>query len=644
MRCVVALSSFVLSFAAIDTARSQVNTSVVNQAEDAFGERVGTEQLGLYGESQVRGFSLQSAGNYRIDGHYFVRAAQLPDSVLDGVSIHVGASALRTDFPAPSGVVGLRLKKAPEGATGSSVETGLRRYETPFIKLDAWHTNEDGSLSWTGGAYASPDTRYGDGTRGDEYSLGSVPQWRAGNLTLTGLASWTKRSYSGDYKYASEGDALPPTFRGADLFGPPWARSESRIVNTGLAADWSTAHGWRVRGSMFLSDYDQPWADFAILETDSALHARATGFLVQGQSSRSVSSELSVARHFATWGSTHRIYGAVRHRQTDSLSTAGERFDLGSVDLRRPSYGARPGLQGVSTYRDTNVEQTTAAVGLELSAADRARFRAGVQRSSYSKIVTSAETSASTKEMPWLYDAAVIVPLDNAWFVYASYVRGLEEQGVAPGNAVNRNEVLPVIEAEQIELGFKGRIAADVSMVGALFEISKPIAGFDSAGRFGIVGDVRHRGVELSLTGELTRNLSMAAGLMAFEPRMSAAARRSGQVSSRPIGVQRLAAQVTADYTLMSIRGLSFDTQVNHAGDRLARSDGSLRTPARTTIDVGARYRFEIGRAPAVLRMRIHNVTDVHDWIVDSSGLLSREQARTYMLSLGFTIDRDSAL
>lgn len=640
-----AISAFSLSLAlgAFGTAHSQVNTSVVEHAEDAFGERIGTEQLGLYSESQVRGFSLQSAGNYRIDGHYFVRAAQLPDSVLDGVSIHVGTSALRTDFPSPSGVVGLRLKTAPIGASGIAVESGVRRYETPFVQMNAWHASDDGSLSWTGGAYASPETKYGDGTRGDEYSVGTVPRWRVGNLTLTGLASWAQRSYSGDYKYDSTGDELPPRFRGADLFGPPWARAESRTINAGLAGDWSGTDGWRVRGSVFLSDYDQPWADFAILETDASLRARATSFLVEGQSSKAISSELSVARQFGMWNGTHRIYGAVRHRQSDSLSTGGERFDLGVVDLRRPIYGARPDLRGDAAYRDTSVEQMTTALGWELNAANRMRIRLGVQRSNYRKLVASTGALDSTEDTPWLYDAAAIVSIDKNWLVYGSYARGLEEQGVAPGNAVNRNEVLPVIEAEQIELGFKGRLAGGVSLVGALFEISKPTPGFDDMGRFGVVGDVRHRGVELSLTGRVMKNLSLAAGIMAFDPEMSAPAVTAGRISSRPVGVQKLAAQVTGDYSFASVPGLSFDTQVNHAGDRLARSNGLLRTPARTTIDVGTRYRFEIGGAPAVLRLRIHNITDVHDWTVDSSGLLSREQARTYMLSLGFTIERNSA-
>lgn len=632
------LSSLVLVLVRIGTVHGQVNASVVSQAEDAFGERVGTEQLGLYSESQVRGFSLQSAGNYRIDRHYFVRAAELPDSVLGGVSIHVGSSALRTEFPSPSGVVGLRLKKAPPASSGITLETGLRRYETPFVQVDAWHAEDESPVSFAGGAYASADANYSDGTHGDEYSVGAVPQWRAGTLTLTGLASWSRRRYNGDYRFVSAVDGvLPPTLQRAELFGPPWAQFEATTTNAGFAADYPASEGWHLRGSMFLSEKDEPAADFTILETDSTLRARATTSLIQGQSSRSVSSELFAGRRFDLWKGAHRIYGAVRHRQSDSLSTAGETFELGIVDLHRPLYGSRPALSESMAYRNATVEQVTAALGWELDAADRLQIRLGVQRSSYSKVVTSTDAIDSTNDTAWLYDAAVIKPIYEDWLVYGSYTRGLEEQGVAPRNAANRNEVLPVVEAEQIEVGFKGRIADALSLVAAVFQISKPTAGFDENGRYGLVGDVRHRGVELSLTGEPMENLSLAAGIMALEPALSGQLVTTGRIAARPVGVQKIAAQVTADYSLLSAPELSLDVQVNHAGDRLASFDGALRTPARTTLNLGARYEFSIKGLPAALRLRIHNATGVHDWIAEPSGLLSREQARSYMLSLAMS-------
>src|SRR5687767_9197476 len=91
---------------------------VVRAADDAFGRRVGVEDVGLYSEAEVRGFDLQSAGNYRIEDHYFVRATGLPLTLIDGTAIRVGANGLRTDFAAPSGVVQYDLPDAAAGTQG----------------------------------------------------------------------------------------------------------------------------------------------------------------------------------------------------------------------------------------------------------------------------------------------------------------------------------------------------------------------------------------------------------------------------------------------------------------------------------------------------------------------------------------------
>ena len=43
-------------------ATAAAQDSAVKSAADAFGERVGTEQSGLYSETQVRGFDLNDSG------------------------------------------------------------------------------------------------------------------------------------------------------------------------------------------------------------------------------------------------------------------------------------------------------------------------------------------------------------------------------------------------------------------------------------------------------------------------------------------------------------------------------------------------------------------------------------------------------
>src|SRR5687768_5374736 len=63
------------------TAAAGAQDNAVKSAADAFGERVGTEQSGLYSETQVRGFDLNDSGAYRIDDAYFSRAAAMNDPV-----------------------------------------------------------------------------------------------------------------------------------------------------------------------------------------------------------------------------------------------------------------------------------------------------------------------------------------------------------------------------------------------------------------------------------------------------------------------------------------------------------------------------------------------------------------------------------
>src|ERR687897_1111398 len=99
--------SIALTLAVASTAAAQ--DSAVKSAADAFGERAGIEQSGLYTESQVRGFDLNDSGAYRIDDAYFSRAGPPDDTVLSGVGVRVGVNAARLAYPSPSGVVNYRL-------------------------------------------------------------------------------------------------------------------------------------------------------------------------------------------------------------------------------------------------------------------------------------------------------------------------------------------------------------------------------------------------------------------------------------------------------------------------------------------------------------------------------------------------------
>ena len=98
-------------FAQATPARAQrAAENAIKAAQDAFGTSVGNERIGLYSESDVRGFSPIAAGNARIEGLYFDRQTTITARLIGGSSIRVGLTSQSYPFTAPTGVVDYRLR------------------------------------------------------------------------------------------------------------------------------------------------------------------------------------------------------------------------------------------------------------------------------------------------------------------------------------------------------------------------------------------------------------------------------------------------------------------------------------------------------------------------------------------------------
>src|SRR5688572_27628147 len=165
--------SIALVLATASTAAAQ--DSAVKSAADAFGERVGTEQSGLYSETQVRGFDLNDSGAYRIDDAYFSRAAALNDPLLAGVAVRVGVNAVRLAYPAPSGVVNCRLRQAGPVEV-LRLGAGLRDFGTQVVQGDG--SFREGDFSFAGGFVWRPLWRLAQGYEGRGIDVGGVGAWQ----------------------------------------------------------------------------------------------------------------------------------------------------------------------------------------------------------------------------------------------------------------------------------------------------------------------------------------------------------------------------------------------------------------------------------------------------------------------------------
>ena len=64
----------------------RADENAVKAADDAFGVSVGNEEIGLYGDSDARGFSPVAAGNIRMEGLYVDSPNDVPHDVMQQLS------------------------------------------------------------------------------------------------------------------------------------------------------------------------------------------------------------------------------------------------------------------------------------------------------------------------------------------------------------------------------------------------------------------------------------------------------------------------------------------------------------------------------------------------------------------------------
>lgn len=618
------LGGLALFFAAAAPASAQDNA--VSNATDAFGERSGIEQSGLYTENQVRGFDLNDSGAYRIDDAYFSRAQGLDDTILAGVSVRVGVNAARLPYPAPSGVVNYRLREAGP-VDELRLGVGLRDFGTRVVQGDV--SLRAGTLSLAGGAIWRPSWRLARGERGSALNGGAVVGWAvAPGHRLRLFGSINDREYDGDYAVIATGGAMPPNLRTLHQYSPSWARTIGTTTNFGLLYRGEIG-GFTLDASAFRSKFALANADNTLISSDAEGHATAVTLRTPKRDYRIADSgEVRLARAFDAGGLGHQVTAAVRGRHTVTELASSLAIPLGAFDLATGDPPDVPERPWSGTRGEDVVKQYAVSAGYALTWRDRVQLRAGVHRTRYDKAVrapsgvASARVSSSTD-----YNVSAVVNPAPRLALFGSWVTGLEESGSAPASATNREEVLPPVRTEQFELGARYAITPRLSLIGALFEVSKPTPGFRGDGSFGLVGEVRHRGFEASITGQAGDATRVVAGMVAFDSDVTGPLVDAGSVGSNAAGISQFVVNANIERRLWD--GWSVDAGLSHLGARWADTANSFRAPAVTTLSLGARGRFALAGRPAELRVLASNIAGTRGYLVAPSGLLSPVSPRT---------------
>lgn len=618
-RRVLSLLLLVALAGARDAAAQRAADNALAAAEDAFGTSVGNESVGLYGVGMVRGFSPVDAGNVRIEGLYFDQKAGLGSQILRGSTVRVGVTAQAYPFPAPTGIADFSLR-LPGDEVVHSVVAAIGPYDFYSLDLVSQVPLVDTKLGLVAGASISHD---------------SPREWVADSITWTGgallhgqpsdnmdVTAFWSRAEMRDQEVRPviyTVGTLPPQFSRRAYFTQEWADQETRDTNFGITSTIAPASGWSIRAGVFRSRAAVPENhSISFRNTRSDGSAQIEALADPPTYAGSYSGEVRVSRRFIEGDRAHTFHVAVRARDARRVFGGGDDVVLGPGRIAVYTPFPEP-LFVFGPQRKDIVKQGTGGISYGINWLGIGEFSAGLQKTHYTRSLAPAGGGAvltKSTSTPWLYNLTAAVNVTKAFVVYGGYTRGLEASSVAPENAVNRGEALPANITRQVDAGIRYQFGPTLRAVAGVFEVSKPYLDRDTTNLFRPVGRIRNRGVEASVTGTPIPALTVVAGAVLIQSRVSGLTVTSGLIGKVPPGVWSRTLSLSLQYGPKSWNGLSLEADMDNRGDYFADRLNTFKVPGETILNLGARYRFVLSDSPATLRMRIENVTNDYNWHV----------------------------
>lgn len=605
--------------------RSQAVTGIFEALRNTAG--VTRSQLGgtTYDNIAVRGILVENRTSYRLNGSMpIINLVDLPLENKDRVEVLKGVGALYYGFAPPSGIVNL-VTKRPDREVTAFTMSATNHGATNATADISRRIGDRFGLRFNGGAgIVETGIKRFDG---DRYVAALAADWDASDalkfkLDAEHVAKDVTEPSALRLLPAASGfiPAIPDpetNFGGRSLRYDAWATNVLGRVDWRISSSWALT----VEGGQALTVRNR---DFSQLENYGNAEGDGTLriFRTRDQRFRNRNARAELAGVFTTGPITHNlIAGASSNwrwqngRNSTPLTVAQNFFNPRDVMVPQPTI-----------FTVTPLDITDKGIYI----VDRAQLGfiellGGVRYSDYKSVTkrpNGVVTSFSVNK--WTPSVGIVVKPAEDLSVYATYLEGLEEGGTAPINSAVPGDVLPPAVSTQYEVGIKGEALAGVIFQLAGFQIERPSAFTDPVdNRFKLAGRARYRGIEASVTGEVTPALSVyltgqyldAETLNAVNP---------GLVGKRPENTPEWTASLYAEYRPQALGGLALGGGLFYIGDRAVNNFNDAFVDGYTTVSASARYTFEdVGRDGLTLQLNADNLTNERYWSTASNGLLA---------------------
>ncbi len=391
-------------------------------------------------------------------------------------------------------------------------------------------------------------------------------------------------------------------------------------INAGFIARGNLSSNWRLQSGLFRSDQARD-SNYSVLlrntQADGTANLDVIGF--PKNRSYSTSGEVRASGIYSQGSYRHTVHLAVRGRDVTRTFGGGQTISFGPTFIGVNDPKPEPTFISPPRNRDL-VRQIMPGVSYVGQWSKIAEFSVGLQKVYYRR--DSGKENAvfvRTRSEPWLYNGTLAVYATSSLSFYGGYTRGIEEFGLAPDNAVNAGEPMPAGLTSQIDGGLRYQIKPGLSLMTGLFEVKKPYFDRNPANIFSRVGNLSHRGAEMSLTGTVFPGFTVVAGGYFLKARITGSSVDRGLIGAVPAGVPPHLIRVNFQYGPASWNGFIVDTIIERTASHNANRLNTFRVPSVTTLDLGMRYNFVVAGTKANLRMQLRNITNEFQWNVETS-------------------------
>ncbi|NWF12009.1 TonB-dependent siderophore receptor [Pseudomonas salomonii] len=586
--------------------------------------------IGYYENFVVRGFSLNAASSYKINGRTITGEQNVALENKQQVEVLKGLAGLQSGISEPGGVINYVTKRPEDvrsvtvstddrgsgyvatdvgGWFGSEQQFGLRA-NVAHEDLNSYVEHADGQRDFVSLAFdwnISPDAVLQLDAEYQNKQQRSVPGYQLlGGTEVPHDASPKKLlgHQSGSHQVGIDSLNLNGKFE--YRFSDQWKASLSAAHSKVVIDDYS-AFAWGGAttgvGNSFTPDGNYDIYDYRSPDDtrrDDEVQAAMTGL-------------------FDTAGLGHELtVGTSAFRRViDKRKAVNEYIGSGNINQDAPTF--EPADKPLNpSHRNLDSRQ----YGLFVT--DRIRFNEQWQtiiggrevRLDEKAFDDQGNQARHTQQYVFLPQASLIYkPVENI-SLYTSYSKGLSLGGTAPWFAQNESETLAPTVSRQIEAGVKydwRRIsfAAAVFQTRQAYQYSKP----DGAGNFTYVqqGEQKNTGLELSANGWATDRLQIATSVAAIRARVTNSGTPDYE-GHQAINVPKLRASLYADYALPWMNGLAVLGGVQYSARKYADRTGNVQVGDYAVVNVGSRYTTKIDGYETVFRLSVDNLFDKRYW------------------------------